>query len=368
MSAIPVDLWAARVRRRAIALCLVVASLAGALAAASEAAQPRPVKVTTRNLYLGADLTPAITATTIPQLLAANAQIFSNVQATNFPERAKALAREIKDADPTLIGLQEVALWRSGAFNNPAPATNVEYDFLASLQSELAAVGAPYDLVRSQQEADLEAPAGAPFFKDIRLTMRDAILVKAGLGDEVSLSNDQSANFNNNLTLTTGTGQQITVLRGWVSVDAVVNKRTFRFVDTHLEAFHPGVRAQQAQELVAGSGPVGSAPGKVVLAGDVNSDPTQPFPDNLAYNVLIGAGMADTWLAANPSDPGLTCCFSELLNDPSASVFSSRIDDVLTKGAVGVTSARLYGTDPDNRAVGPLWPSDHAGVTATLTP
>lgn len=223
--------------------------------------------------------------------------------------------------------------------------------------------------MRVQQEADIEAPAGAPFNKDIRVRIRDAILAKAGLGDEVALSNAQSANFNNNLTLTTGTGQQITVRRGWVSVDAVVNKRSFRFVDTHLEAFHPGVRAQQAGELVAGSGPVGSASGKVVLVGDLNSDPMQSSPNNLAYNVLIGSGMSDTWLTANPGNPGLTCCFSELLNDPSsASAFDSRIDDVLTKGTVGVRRSRIYGTDPDNRAVGALWPSDHAGVTATLTP
>jgi endonuclease/exonuclease/phosphatase family metal-dependent hydrolase len=358
-----------RVIRALTTVCLLIALLvSSAFAAGAQADTPRPAKVTTRNLYLGADLTRSITATTIPQLLAANAQIFSNVQTTNFPERAKALAREIANADPTLIGLQEVALWSSGPFNNPAPATNVEYDFLTSLRNELAAVGRPYDVVRVQQEADLESPAGAPHNKDIRLQLRDAILVKAGLGKEVSLSNAQSANFANNLTLTTGTGQTITVKRGWVSVDAVVNKRSFRFVDTHLEAFHPGVRAQQAQELVAGSGPVGSAPGKVVLVGDINSDPAQPSPDNIAYNVLIGAGMVDTWPVANPADPGLTCCFSELLDDPSAAVFDSRIDHVLTKGAVGVAGSRVYGTDPDNRAVGGLWPSDHAGVTATLTP
>jgi endonuclease/exonuclease/phosphatase family metal-dependent hydrolase len=370
MRAVPlVDWLRARARRRALAFCLIVASLAAsALATGAQAEEQRPAKVMTRNIYLGADLTRSITAASVSQLLAANAQIFANVQQTNFPERAKALAREIKNADPTLIGLQEVALWRSGAFNNPAPATTVEYDFLASLQSELAAVAAPYNVVRVQQEADLESPAGSPYFKDFRLTMHDAILVKSGLGSEVKLSNAQSANFNNNLTLTTGTGQTITVKRGWVSVDATVNKRPFRFVNTHLEAFHPGVRAQQAQELVAGSGPVGSAPGKAVLVGDINSDPAQSSPDNIAYNVLIGSGMVDTWPVANPGNPGLTCCFSELLDDPSASVFSSRIDHVLAKGAVEVVSARVYGTDAKNRAAGGLWPSDHAGVAAGLEP
>jgi endonuclease/exonuclease/phosphatase family metal-dependent hydrolase len=106
----------------------------------------------------------------------------------------------------------------------------------------------------------------------------------------------------------------------------------------------------------------------VVLVGDINSDPAQSSPDNAAFSVLIGAGMVDTWAVANPGDAGLTCCFSELLDDPSAAVFDSRIDHVLTKGAVGVVSSRVYGTDPKNRAAGGLWPSDHAGVTATLTP
>jgi hypothetical protein len=108
-----------------ILVLLVALLVSGAIAANAEAANPRPVKVMTRNLYLGADLNRAIAATTVPEFLAANAQIFSNVQATNFPERAKALAREIADADPTLVGLQEGSIWLSGAFNNPAPATNV---------------------------------------------------------------------------------------------------------------------------------------------------------------------------------------------------------------------------------------------------
>jgi hypothetical protein len=76
----------------------------------------------------------------------------------------------------------------------------------------------------------------------------------------------------------------------------------------------------------------------------------------------------DTWPVANPGNPGLTSGFSELLDDPSASVFDRRIDDVFAKGAIGVNSSKVYGTDPDNRAAGGLWPSDHAGVAASLTP
>jgi hypothetical protein len=163
---------------------LFLAALAALIvtgAGVSEAA-PRPVKVMTRNLYLGADLTPSIASTSVPEFLAANASIFATVQRTDFPARARVLATEIQAADPILIGLQEVAIWRRGpvgVLDGPAtPATEVAFDFLSSLRSELAARRIPYNVVRIQQEADLEAPAGAPFNRDIRLTIRDVILVK----------------------------------------------------------------------------------------------------------------------------------------------------------------------------------------------
>lgn len=53
------------------------------------------VKVMTRNLCLGADLTRSIVASTIPGFLAANAQIWTNVQQSDLHTRARLVAREI---------------------------------------------------------------------------------------------------------------------------------------------------------------------------------------------------------------------------------------------------------------------------------
>lgn len=344
------------------AVAIAAQSVFAVPAQAGAGGQPR-VNVMTRNLYLGADLGPALAATTLPQFLAATSEVWRHVQEVSFDERAVVLAREIADAEPDLLGLQEVAIWRTGQFGSPAPATTVAYDFLDQLLKELDAAGAPYDVVVAQDEADLEAPVGAPYFIDARLTQRDVILVKQGV--DVALSNAQSANFVNNLSLPLpAIGTSVVITRGWTSVDVVKGGKSFRFVNTHLEAFHPGIRVLQAQELLAG--PVGTAPGSVVLLGDINSGPELPEPVNrLAYFVLVAGGLVDTWPILHPGDPGYTASLGDDLNEPPDAV-EHRIDMVMLSGAVTPVKSKLYGDDLDNRTPGGLWPSDHLGHAALL--
>ena len=361
-----------RMRMTIFLLSLVaVSALFASAAAANGISTPQgpKVKVMTRNMYFGADLTRSIAASSVPELLAANAQIFTNVEHSTIPSRARSIAREIALQRPDLVGLQEVSQWLSGPIGDPADATTVEYDQLESLQYWLARYGAPYKVVKAQTEIAIEAPAGVPYNRDFRLVDRDVILAPVFGTPRTSLSNVSGANFATNLTIPTGLGQTIAVKRGWVSVDVNAGGHKFRFVNTHLESFHPGIRAAQAGELVAATGAAGSAPGNVVLVGDMNSDPLQAFPNNLAFGALAAGGMLDTWAAANPGNPGLTCCFGELLDDSTPiGVFDQRIDHVLTKGAISITRSNLIGLDPGNRTPGGLWPSDHAGVVATLVP
>jgi hypothetical protein len=84
------------------------------------------------------------------------------------------------------------------------------------------------------------------------------------------------------------------------------------------------------------------------------------------YGNLIAAGFDDAWNVVFPGDPGLTCCHDEFLLEPVAS-FSARIDLVLFRGDFEVTGADLVGENPADRTPSGLWPSDHAGVAATLT-
>src|SRR3954447_26380852 len=83
------------------------------LPVATADAKPATVKVMTRNLYLGADLSPGIQATNLQELVNGAGQILNQVDANNFPVRAKGLAQEIRTAKPDLVGLQEAALWRT---------------------------------------------------------------------------------------------------------------------------------------------------------------------------------------------------------------------------------------------------------------
>lgn len=350
----------------------VVLVLAGALFAPAAVAggnhhhKRGDVEVLTRNMYFGADLTRSIVAGSVPELLAANAQIFANVEHSDIPARARAIAREIAYHRPDLVGLQEVSQWLSGPIGDPAPATTVEYDQLKSLRFWLAVYGAPYKVVASQQQIAIESPAGAPYNKDFRLVDRDVILAPLH-NPSLKLSNALGGQFQTKLTLTSGIGQTITVDRGWTQVDVKAKGERFRFVNTHLESFHPLIRQAQAAELVAPSGAVGSAPGDAVLVGDLNSDPNEGVPGNLAFNVLLAAGMADSWAQVNPSDPGYTYGFDELLEAPTpVGLFNQRIDHVMTRGGISVDRSRLVGLNPNNKTNSGLWPSDHAGVLAEL--
>jgi endonuclease/exonuclease/phosphatase family metal-dependent hydrolase len=354
--------------RPVAAAVLAVLAFLGSMAAQAAYSANRPVKVMTRNVYLGASLTRASQATSPQEFLAAVSTIATNFQATDFAARARALAVEVAEADPDLLGLQEVALWRRGpigVLDGPGtPAEEVIIDFLPVLRAELAARGLDYKLVRQQQELDLEGPAGAPYFRDIRVTSRDVILAKG----DVQVDASSSANFAAASTIPSVLGP-FTVKASWVAADVTVNRRSFRFVTTHLEPFDPFVRANQAAELVDAEGPAAASEDPVVLVGDINSDPDDPPPHGTAFDTLGGAGLADTWVQANGSDPGFTHGFGELLNDPNTEGFDARIDHVLSRGAEAVASkSKLTGLDADNRTPSGLWPSDHAGVITTLYP
>jgi endonuclease/exonuclease/phosphatase family metal-dependent hydrolase len=385
--------------RARLAGAVLLGAIAMAMLALPAGAQAQAntvnVKVMTRNLYLGADLNPAIQASSSNEFIDANGQIVRNVDTNNFPTRAKGLAQEILQKKPDLVGLQEVSLWRHGPLNDSAPftcnggpddnppfgcdftASTVRYDYLKDLLQQLNKDNLLYKVVKSQQEFDFEAPTdynGVPGDGDApgandngeendRLTMRDVILKRLNSG--VVTTNVKGGHFDTLYEPTIAGLVQVHVLRGWTQADVTVRgSHKFRFVNTHLEAFgDPTIRRDQARELVRPGGPAASQL-PVVLLGDLNSDDnTVQGGDRLAYKVLTDHGFRER-STANP----LGCCLNaEIITQGgggSISDFDHQVDHILTNAAQLITlqNSSVTGRQPVNG----FWDSDHAGLFSTL--
>ncbi len=346
----------------AVVIALTAAAV-GMRATTAAAQNPRRVVLMTQNIYQGTELEHVVSARTPIELVMGVATDYGNVIATDFAQRAEAMANEIAQNPPALVGLQEVALWRVGtpSASFPAPpASDVSYDFLQILIDHLAAHGLRYVPVVTIVNWEAEGTGLFQFgFMDVRLSERSAIIARADVTpDELSTSNPQAAHYADATTIPV-LGSSFTLTGSWLSIDAKVRGKTFRFITTHLDPFSPAIRAAQAAEILSGPANVDLP---VVIAGDLNSSAS-----TAAYATLTGAGFTDTWLAANADDPGLTCCQvpPDSIRNP-ISQLTERVDYLLAKGGVLTLEEHLVGADPADRAPSGLWPSDHAGIVATI--
>lgn len=373
-----------------IAALAATAVLSPAQGEAGKRKKAPKITVMTRNVYLGADLTPAIEAASIPEAIDAAGTIINDVDASDFTERAVLLAEEIDTSNPDLVGLQEVALWRDQTPSDytGSPATHVRFDFLKLLQAELNARGAKYEVVVSQDEFDQELPADtdhndatgtgplAAYGADIdgRLTMRDVILRRKD--SKVDVHDPDSGQFENKYEVLLGGAVPIDVERGWVSTEAKVPKtnRTdgakFRFVNTHLEAFgDPEIREAQARELFAAGGPLRGTGKQLVFLGDINSgspedkigDPFTDPEDPLAYNALV-----DDFGLTNLGTRQ-TCCYPSIFSAEIAAYrFDHTVDHVMAKPKLKQLDAFVTGGDPTVMTPAGLVSSDHGGLVSRL--
>ncbi len=332
----------------------------------------RDLTVMTQNLYLGSSLGPALEAKTPEEFVAAVARIYATAQYTNFPQRAEAIADEIQEKAPDLVGLQEVTKWTTGGLN-PPPG----YDFLAILQSDLEARGLHYAVASVAHNANIgPAPlvsetcpvVSGQFTCSVQLEDRDAILVNDDT-PELTWSNPQSGRYATQQTIESPVGP-LSFDRGWASIDAKLKGLPFRFVDTHLETEEsPLVQEAQAAEFLAGPGKGGT----IVATGDFNS--ASDGSTTTSYAQLTAPGkFRDSWDEAQLG-PGNSCCQESSIVPQLApgqlnnavSTLHTRIDLILSRGAARSDGddAELIGDTPF-QATPPFWPSDHAGVVSVL--
>lgn len=197
-------------RRVGIAALMTLALLLAIVpqATAHDGAPEGTVTVMTRNVYLGTELGPLFSAPSLPGLFTAVGDGYANVEATNFRARAELIANEIHAERPDLVGLQEVALFRTDfPPDGPAtPAGEVTYDYLQLILDALDDRGLEYEAAAIHVGTDAELPAGFPPTRDVRMTLRDVILVRRDGGPRIHVEATHSGSYATRVIMPTAGG------------------------------------------------------------------------------------------------------------------------------------------------------------------
>ena len=314
--------------------------------------------IMTYNVYVGSSAVELLSVEDLLEVPTEVAKMYNNVIASDFPRRAAAIAASIKVYQPHVIGLQEMSLIRRQSPGNSITqrtpdAEEVVIDFLKILLDALKAEGLAYSVAAKVENIDAEmlmfTDSG---IVDVRLTDSDVLLVRS----DVAVSRPVQVNYTNALHIER---LGLEIKRGYVAVDATVTGRTYRIVNTHLEAYTEEVRVAQMRELVDH---LSDETLPILLLGDFNT----PAPDGRAYQLLLSAGYVDLW-QMDAQGTGNTCCQDgDLLNEMS--LHSQRIDQIFARNLQPPASilTQTLGDTPKDRLPSGFWPSDHAGVVAQL--
>jgi endonuclease/exonuclease/phosphatase family metal-dependent hydrolase len=332
-------------------------------AVAGAGAGAMPIRVYQQNVYPGFNIDEVV-AGLVETMMTQNPAPFYGalytgmvtLDATDWSERAARMAQEIEAQNPDVVSLNElVTVRRVGLGQLYGPTVPDEtVDFLAVFTAELAKRGLPYRLVDSlpltyaaipvSDIFGLPSPAYATYYD------RDALFVRQNVGVANVVVDTFAVELN----------EVVPQKRGFIRADLTLRGKTWRFVATHPEPSWPAASGQptQVQEILAAAGGT-TLP--VVIAGDLNLEPTSPW-----YAQLTGAGFLDLLQVQYGSTAaGNTCCQSDpALRNPTPTLVK-RIDYVMARPAdgykLGPMAIEVFGDE----AAG-MWTSDHAGLVAKL--
>lgn len=372
----------------------------GLLLTVVNASAGNKINVMTLNQYLGADLTPVLTAS--PEafndaLVAALAQTAKS----NMKSRALAQARLIKRRHPDVVALQESWLL-SCQDEVPNDSKGCEDPLIADafndyLELTLAALNKKGDqyktaaTVKNLDLAESTIPSGIPIIVNgviafLNAVDRDVILVKQKI-DAVPVSfvgfcsklSVDGCNYIVAAPAVTPVGP-IEVERGFVAVDLTLAGQGYRIFNTHLEVKGEDLgnpdftffQAAQAAQLIETVAWFTSLDKNLLLLGDMNSSPVQDDPSNLIvtpYHQFIAANYLDIWDLKYGNKPGYTCCQPEQLNNRRSELYE-RIDMIFAvQEPIKIKNVRVIGdkaSSKTKRGRNGLWFSDHAAVAAKL--
>ena len=234
--------------------------------------------------------------------------------------RLQLIAAEIGRLDPDIVCLQEVPWYWGSAAQELAGRARMNYLYLRANGNRRA----------------------------ILFEEGEAIMSRFPLRDPFATELEPSAGFFEHRV-----ALQATAATPWGDL---------RIVSTHLTHGEPAVNEAQADSLIAFVDASGSGT-PAVIAGDFNARQDSP-----QIGALYAAGWIDTFRAAHPGDPGLTCCVDDLTSPDQA--LSRRIDYIFlipSDGSFSIAGSRVVFDQPLPSGEGPLWASDHAGLLTTLS-
>jgi len=363
-------------------------------------ADVQPIKVMSRNLYLGADVGVALAK--IPNMPAAAQFMWEQVQKTDFSKRKMILAKEIRAESPDVIGIQEATIWYCKAhfWSSKTEVFNFTKELLSELDGDYIIASkdgveannpgysiGPIPFLTKVTDAKTFQPLFGQNAADCGFQIGDALLIKKSLKQYVNQvgNSEYEAVYKVVPTL-------MEIYRGYSWADITMQGANVRFVTTHLESLWVANEipkaADQARQLV---NDLSKTKSPIVVIGDFNSDSRDPRPKNTpnpgeqptasdkcptgsiacnAYKVMMSAGFIDS--GPDASDPSTySWGMNALLTGPDSkrlkaaqamgnkNGFTDRLDYIFVKNGMKVLSSRMIGQTPP-------YGTDHAGVVTEL--
>ena len=270
--------------KRRLFIALVVALLAPFYPAHAE---PQPIKVMSRNLYLGADVGVALAK--IPNMPAAAQFMWDQVQKTDFSKRKNILADQIRTESPDVIGIQEATIWYCKAhfWSGKVEVFNFTQELLAELGGEYViaeksgiqannpgySIGPIPFLTKVNDPKTFQKLFGQND-ADCGFQIGDALVIKKSLAQYVNQVGNSEYKDVYKVVPTL-----MEIYRGYSWADITVQGANVRFVTTHLESLWDENKipkaADQARQLVSD---LKMTKSPIVVIGDFNSDPRDPRP------------------------------------------------------------------------------------------
>ena len=383
--------------KRILVIALSIFLLTPQVAASAD---EKPIKVMSRNLYLGADVGVALQL--IPNLPAAAQFMWKQVQETDFSKRKDILVSEIQSESPDVIGLQEATIWYCQAkpWSKKVEVFNFTNQLLQALNGTYIiaekdgrkafnpgySIG-PIPFLTRVNDAKTFQPLFGQDHADCGFQIGDALLIKSELKQYINQvgNTEYDAVYKVVPTL-------MEIYRGYTWADITMQGSNVRFVATHLESLWDANKvpkaADQARQLVKD---LASTQSPIVVIGDFNSDPRDPRQKGYAnpgeqptasekcpagstqcsaYKIMRDAKFTDA--GPDASDPAtFTWGMNALLTGPdparktAASTmgntygFTDRLDYIFLKNGIDVLTSKIIGQAPP-------YGTDHAGVVAEL--